>query len=756
LANELTYLILYALYGKTFQTKSFFMTLSFWRYIHLSLAVFSSLFLVLASVTGTILAVDAIQEKTPPYKAANFDTINLGKTLFTLRKTYPEITELSIDHNQFVTLQGIDKDGNDINAYIDPRTGKIVGTPIKKNEFIQWVTALHRSLFLKETGRFLVGFISFLLVLISISGFALILNRQRSFRSLFSKIIKENFAQYYHISLGRLSLIPILIIALTGTYLTLEKFNFFLAKKDSQEKTEITTTAPNSKKDTNSSVFKNTLLADVQKIEFPFSDDPEEYYIITLKDREIEVNQMTGAVESEKRFPMTTLLSNLSLDLHTGRASIIWAFILAIASLNILFFIYSGFAMTLKRRSSHIKNKYKAKDSTFILLVGSENGSTLRFANAIQKQLLTHGEKVFLSELNDYTVYPKAEHLIIFTSTHGLGDAPSNAGKFTALLNKTEQQQKINVSVIGFGSKAYPDFCGFAHEIEKLLAKQKWAEQLIELQTVNDKSAEEFVSWVKLWSQKTGIPLSTAPSIYNDRPKDLVKMVVTNKTAIAINGYTFLITLRTNRNTKFDSGDLLAIYPANDTRERLYSIGNIEGNIQLAVKLHPSGLGSGYLYNLEPGEVIKARIIKNPAFHFPKKASKAALISNGTGIAPFLGMIDQNKKKTEIHLYSGFRRATETVLGYKKFADEMIEKQQLISFNLALSREEEHQYVMDLIRRDADFFKDLLLQGGFIMICGSLAMQKDVESVLDELCFSKTKKSISDYKKNGQVLTDCY
>jgi sulfite reductase (NADPH) flavoprotein alpha-component len=64
--------------------------------------------------------------------------------------------------------------------------------------------------------------------------------------------------------------------------------------------------------------------------------------------------------------------------------------------------------------------------------------------------------------------------------------------------------------------------------------------------------------------------------------------------------------------------------------------------------------------------------------------------------------------------------------------------------------------VMDLIRRDADFFKDLLLQGGFIMICGSLAMQKDVESVLDELCLSKTKKSISDYKKNGQVLTDCY
>ncbi|MDP3681342.1 MAG: PepSY domain-containing protein [Flavobacterium sp.] len=732
------------------------MTLSFWRYSHLALAVFSAAFLILASVTGVILAVDAIQEKTPPYKVENFDKITLGETLPILRKTYPEITELSVNHNQFVTLQGIDQEDNDVNAYVDPRTGKILGDPIKKSEFIQWTTALHRSLFLKETGRFFVGFISFLLVLISISGFALILNRQRSFRSLFSKIVKENFAQYYHIFLGRLSLIPILIIALSGTYLTLEKFNFFLEKTDSEEKTEATVTTPIAEKSAATSVFKNTLLADVQKIEFPFSDDPEEYYIITLKDREIEVNQVSGAIVNETPFPMRALISDLSLNLHTGRTSILWAIILGIASLNILFFIYSGFAMTLKRRSSRIKNKFKPEDSRFILLVGSENGSSLRFANAIHKQLLAHGEKAFLTELNNYSVYPKAEHLIVFTSTHGLGDAPSNASKFISLINKTEQQHKINVSVVGFGSKAYPDFCGYARDIDTLLAKQNWAEHFLELQTVNDKSAEEFVGWVKLWSTKTGISLSSTPSIYNEVPKGLEKLVVLDKTAISDTEHTFLLTLRASRSAKFTSGDLLAIYPANDTRERLYSIGNHNGNILLVVKLHPSGLGSGFLYGVEPGSIIKARILKNAAFHFPKKAPKVALISNGTGIAPFLGMIEQNKKKIEIHLYSGFRKETETVLGYKKFADEMMEKQQLQSFHLALSREADHNYVMDLIKRDADFFMDLLTQGGVVMICGSLAMQKDVEAVLDELCLSRTSMEIAAYKANGQVLTDCY
>ncbi|QIH38262.1 FAD-binding oxidoreductase [Flavobacterium sp. Sr18] len=732
------------------------MTLSFWRYSHLALALFSAAFLVLASVTGVILAVDAIQEKTQPYKVENFEKITLSETLPVLKKTYPEITELSVNHNQFVTLQGIDQEDKDINAYIDARTGKILGTPIKKSEFIQWTTALHRSLFLKETGRFIVGFISFLLVLISISGFALILNRQRSLRSLFSKIVKENFAQYYHIFLGRLSLIPILIIALSGTYLTLEKFNFFVEKTDSEEKTEMVATAPVSKNETTISVFKNTLLADVQKIEFPFSDDPEEYYIITLKDREIEVNQISGTIVSETPFPLQTLASNLSLDLHTGRASILWAIILGIASLNILFFIYSGFAMTLKRRASRIKNKYKSQESTFILLVGSENGSTLLFANAIQKQLLAHGEKVFLAEMNNYSVYPKAKHLIVFTSTHGLGDSPSNASKFISLINKTEQKQKINISVVGFGSQAYPDFCAYAREIDAVLAKQNWAEHFLELQTVNDKSAEEFVGWVKLWSAKTGISLSATPSLYNEVPKDLEKMTVLNKTLISDTEHTFLMTLCTNRSTKFTSGDLLAIYPANDNQERLYSIGNYNGNIQLVVKLHPSGLGSGYLYTVEPGSVFKARIIKNQTFHFPKKASKVALISNGTGIAPFLGMMEQNKKKTEIHLYCGFRKATETVLGYEKFATEMIQKQQLQSFHVALSREANHNYVMDLIKRDADVFVDLLTQEGVVMICGSLAMQKDVEAILDALCLEKTGKGIADYKANGQVLTDCY
>ncbi|MFA9189475.1 PepSY domain-containing protein [Flavobacterium magnesitis] len=726
------------------------MTLSFWRYSHLALAVFSAAFLIIASVTGTILAVDAIQEKIPPHRVENFDDITLGQTLPTLRKTYPEITELSIDHNQFVTLQAIDNDGNDVNGYIDPTTGKIIGTPTKKSDFINWVTGLHRSLFLHETGRIFIGINSFLLVLIALSGFALVINRQRGLRNFFSKIIKEYFAQYYHVLLGRLALIPILIIALSGTYLSMDRFHLF--ENENENQTENPTTTQTKK----TFDLKNTPLANVTKIEFPFSDDPEDYYIFELKDRKIEVDQYSNAIVSEEQFPTTKLLSDLSLDLHTGRTNSIWAFIIGLASLNILFFIYSGFAMTFKRRASRIKNKFKAEESKYILLVGSENGSSLRFANAILKQLNDQGKKAHLAQLNNYTSYPKAEHLLIFTSTYGLGDAPSNASKFVALLEKNSQQQAINYSVIGFGSKSYPDFCGYAKEVDALLETKTWANRLLELQTVNDKSAEEFVNWVQLWSAKTGISLSTTPSVYNHIPKGLQQLMVLDKTTISETDQTFLLTLRAGIRSKFTSGDLLAIYPANDNRERLYSIGKRNGNLQLAVKLHPSGLGSGFLYNLKPGDTIKSQIISNHAFHFPKKASQVALISNGTGIAPFLGMIAQNKKKTNVHLYSGFRQETEITKHYQDFANEMIQKQYLTQFHLAYSREANHHYVMDLIQIDTDFFANLLKNGGIIMICGALAMQFDVEKVLDAICISKNNATLSEYKAKGQIQTDCY
>ncbi|WP_031526416.1 PepSY domain-containing protein [Dyadobacter crusticola] len=731
------------------------MTISVWRYSHLALAVSSFLLLTLASITGVILAFKPLAEKTQSYRSEKFSQATLSQTLPTLRKQYPGISELSVDANQFVQIKGSDANGEKLLAYVDPATGKVLGTPANPSEFFEWVTALHRSLFLHEAGRFFIGLTAFLLLLITISGSILIIQRQRGLKRFFTRIVRDNFAQYYHVVLGRLSLVPILIIAATGTYLSLARFELIDTKQASMEVDFDAIKSGPERNPADFEIFKTTQLADVQSVEFPFSEDAEDYYTLKLTDREVTVNQITGEVLGEVKYSASVILTNLSLDLHTGRTNAWWAIVLAIASANILFFIYSGFTITFRRRANRVKNKYTAAESEFIILVGSENGSTFSFANAIHQQLIAAGKSAYVTELDNFTAFPKASHIIVMTATYGLGNAPTNAAHFEKRMQQYRQSQQIRYSVVGFGSHAYPDYCKFAFEVDTLLAKQQWAAPLVEIHTVNDKSPEEFSQWAANWSQHAGVALQVSAGLAVTRKEPSQALTVMDKTPVFVAGESFLLRLRPQSNATFTSGDLLAIYPAHDHRERLYSIGKIKKDIQLSVKLHAGGLGSEYLSRLAPGEVISAKIVNNAHFHLPEPGKTVVMISNGTGIAPFLGMIDQQPENADCHLYCGFRDRASFAL-YQNALNKNKDEKKLRSLQIAYSREGEKEYVKDLLSKDESLLTETLANGGVIMLCGSLSMQNNVVALLEEVCVKHLGKPVSFYQSRSQVLMDCY
>ncbi|WP_025763303.1 PepSY domain-containing protein [Dyadobacter tibetensis] len=731
------------------------MTISIWRYSHLALAVSSFILLTLASVTGVILAFKPIQEKINPYRSDQFEALYLSDVIPQLRSQYPGITKLSIDANQFVQMKGTDQEGENMLVFVDPKTGNLLGKPEAPSEFFEWVTALHRSLFLHETGRFFIGLTSFLLLLITISGTVLIIQRQRGVRRFLTRIVRENFAQYYHVVLGRLSLIPIFLLALTGTYLSLARFElidtaYILPDVDYDA---IQDGPPRDA--TSFDIFKNTPLSEIQSVDFPFSEDVEDYYTLQLKDRALHVNQVTGEILSEVKYPVSVVLTEWSVDLHTGRTNAFWAILLALASGNILFFIYSGFAITLKRRSGRIKNNFTAEESNFIILTGSENGSTFRFAQEIYKQLLQQGKKVYACELNDFQEFPKATHIIVMTATYGLGNPPTNAAQFAIKLAARPQVRQIHYSVVGFGSHAYPDFCKFAFEVDNLLSRQDWATPLVEIHTINDKSPQEFGQWASVWAQHAGVTLDLSTDLGQDQHTCPHNFTVTEKTVLTVPLDAFRLRLRPEGPYSYASGDLLAIYPGNDHRERLYSIGKVAGEIQLSIKLHPGGLGSEYLYGLQVGDRIHGRIDANPHFHFPEKARQVVMVSNGTGIAPFLGMIDEEAGDRERYLYCGFRDQASFSL-YESSIREHLNTGNLASFRLARSREGSRQYVKDLLAQDQELIVEVLKNNGVIMLCGSLAMQQDVVELLDGLCTTILGKTVSYYQSHGQILMDCY
>ncbi|WP_452232752.1 PepSY domain-containing protein [Lacinutrix sp. MEBiC02595] len=729
------------------------MTISIWRYSHLTLAVSSFVFIFLASVTGIILAFQPISEQLEPYKVSNFESITVAETITNLKEKYPEVIDVQVDANHFVLASVITNDGESLNGYINPKTAAFIGDKIEVSKFFKWVTNFHRSLFLKGIGRFFVGLCSFLLLLIAVSGTVLILKRQGGFKKFFSKIVNENFSQYWHVFLGRLSLIPIIIITITGVYLSAEKFDL-LPKSSINHQIDFESLSEIPKQSLSDfPVFKNTKLSEVKTIEFPFSEDVEDYFTLSLKDKEVVVNQFTGEILSEINYPLVTVFSDLSMFLHTGKGSILWSLILAIATVNILFFIYSGFAMTLKRRKAKLKNKYKKGNCKYVILVGSENGNTLPFANQLQQQLIKVGESVYIAELNNYDTYSKAAHIIVMTSTYGKGEAPANANVFLERLKTVKQKQDISYSVVGFGSLAYPDFCQFAYDVDA--AMQLPFQQEFPVFTINDKSIASFEEWINLWNKNRKLPMHISKEKLAAKPKpNNTLTVVTKAKAEDHNDTTFLITLKSN-STKFKSGDLLAIYPKNDYRERLYSIGKVNGNIQLSVKLHENGLGSGFLNSLNQGDIFKARVVKNAAFHFPKKASRVILIANGTGIAPFLGMLDENTKNLETHLYYGVRRK-ESLQIYNQALKENRNKKQLAKLNVAFSKDGPKTYVQDLLKLDAFSIAEALKNKGVLMICGSLAMQNDVLKVLNTITLENLNLPLSTFIEKNQIKTDCY
>src|SRR5690606_31481967 len=119
-------------------------------------------------------------------------------------------------------------------------------------------------------GRIFVGTGSFLLLLIVMTGGILVIKRQKGIRHFFSRIVKEDFAQYWHVVLGRWLLLPIFIVAFTGVYLSLLRFKIIPSpQSESSIVLGQVSDPPEPVPVTNFEIFRNTKLKEVKSLVFP-------------------------------------------------------------------------------------------------------------------------------------------------------------------------------------------------------------------------------------------------------------------------------------------------------------------------------------------------------------------------------------------------------------------------------------------------------------------------------------------------------
>ncbi|MBL4663009.1 MAG: PepSY domain-containing protein [Flavobacteriaceae bacterium] len=533
------------------------MTISIWRYCHLLLAVFSALFLVVASLTGLVLAFEPISDSLQPYAIDGVEKVSVAEIVPVLQSEYDEVLEFEVTASDFIVASVITKEGISEIIYIHPKTAKKIGNVEERAPVFNWTTNLHRSLFLKSIGRFFIGLASLLLCLIAVTGLLLLVKRQGGVLKLYSKVQETGFMRRYHVLLGRWFLVPVIIIAATGVYLSAEKFSLLPDSSFNHDWNAIPSDVFTKQLPIKEfPLFQNLTLNEVRKFTFPFSKDSEDYYQLSLRDKEVLVHQYTGEVMSEVPYPFVQLASRWSLHLHTGQGSVIWSLVLLVASISILFFIYSGFFMTFKRmkktKSSLVT--FDKDECEYIILVGSETGNTYAFAKAFYQALIDAGKKVNLSSLNKYATYQKAKYLVVFTSTYGDGDAPSNARNFNAMLTNFDPVNEMQFSVVGFGSLAYPHYCRFAIAIDALLHRRTSFTPVLPLVKVDEQSHTTFKNWVNQWSEQLGLSLKlTLPESQNKNEKKQLFKVIERTNLNS--DYTFLLRLRPKKGFKFQSGD---------------------------------------------------------------------------------------------------------------------------------------------------------------------------------------------------------
>ena len=101
----------------------------------------------------------------------------------------------------------------------------------------------------------------------------------------------------------------------------------------------------------------------------------------------------------------------------------------------------SGVAIWLRERRNNVILPANASwtRARTVILVGSENGSTMGFAAALHRELVAHGELVHTAPMSTVRYYPRAERLLVLTATYGEGQAPASAKTFLSRLARLDR-----------------------------------------------------------------------------------------------------------------------------------------------------------------------------------------------------------------------------------------------------------------------------------------------------------------------------
>lgn len=700
--------------------------------------------LVLVTVLGLSGAALSVFPAAERLMAPQADaTQSLADLAARVAATHPGLEQIRRTPSGKITAWWFDG-GTPGSAVIDPATGADVGSA-DPNPAERWLTNLHRSLFLDDTGRLVMAAGAAAMLALAISGAALVARRAGGWGRWFGRL-RGPLAGRLHVELARLSVIGLAFSAITALWMTASTFG--LLPDDAGQPSAPAAISGLAGMDlAGMEAMRAVPVSALRELTFPYPDDVQDVFTLHTNAGTGLIDQGTGALVSWAAPGAWERVSETIYMLHTGQGAALIGLILGLMALGVPVMGVTGVLVWAagRRGRPRLANNAPAGRAGTVILVGSEGGSTWGFAATLSDALRRAGQSVHVAAMAgfDPARHPRAERFLILAATYGDGDAPASARGFLDRLARLPAPPKATLAVLGFGDRSFPAFCAYAHAVEQAALARGW-QTLLPLDTVDRQSPQDFARWGRALGAAMGIDLDLAhqPALPATEALTLVSRrdhgaEVQAPTAIlrfACPRASLWARLTGRGLARFAPGDLLGIVPEGTTVPRFYSLasGSRDGFVEIVVKRHPGGLCSGQLTGLEPGEKVRAFLRRNPGFHAGRGRADLILIGAGTGIGPLAGFIRANARRRPIHLFFGMRHPDSDFL----YRDDLAAWQaqgQLDRLTTAVSRGERPHYVQDALRADAGQVALAIRRGARIMVCGGRDMAQGVTRALDDI-----------------------
>ena len=691
------------------------------------------------ALSGAALSVFPMAERlAAPQAVAEQSVADLAARV---AATHPGLEEIRRSPSGTITAWWFDG-GTPGSAVIDPATGADVGSA-DPNGMERWLTNLHRSLFLDDAGRLVMAAGAAAMLVLTLSGAALVARRTGGWRRWFARL-RGPLAGRLHVELARVAVLGLALSAATALWMTASTFDL-LPDGAARPADPAVVSGQMAFPLDQMAALQDVPVDALRKLSFPYAGDAQDMFTLSTDAGTGLIDQGTGELLSWADLTPWQQVSETVYMLHTGQGAATFGLVLGLIALSVPVMGATGTLIWAagRRGRPRLRDNAPAGRAQTVILVGSEGGSTWGFAATLARALRDAGQAVHIAPMStfDPARHPRAERFLILAATYGEGNAPASAQGFLDRLARMPPTAAL--AVLGFGDRSFPAFCAYAAEVEATARANGWA-TLLPMDTVDRQSPQDFARWGRALGQAIGItleldhqparPEAHGLTLISRRDYGEAVQAPTSILRFALPKATLWERLTGRGFAGFQAGDLLGILPEGSAVPRFYSLasGSRDGFVEIVVKKHPGGLCSGQLLALEPGDAAQAFLRRNPGFHAGRGRAPLIVIGAGTRIGPLAGIIRANARRRPVHLFFGMRHPDSDFL----YGDDLAawaDEGRLTRLSTAVSRGAQPHYVQDALRAEAAQVAEAIRQGARIMVCGGRDMGRGVARALEDI-----------------------